>query len=77
MTTAPLQGPRSIGISFDILSKLFCIPKGELHLRLHSVHVGYIFLKYKYIIVYFNISCKGLAVKSSLKEKVDMFLQSS
>ena len=53
MTTAPLQGPRSIGISFDILSKLFCIPKGELHLGLHSVHVGYIFLKYKYIIVYF------------------------
>ena len=51
--TAPLQGPRSIGISFVILSKLFCIPKGELHLGLHSVHVGYIFLKYKYIIVYF------------------------
>ena len=52
-TTAPLQGPRYIGISFDILSKLFWIPKGELHLGLHSVHVGYIFLKYKYIIVYF------------------------
>ena len=52
-TTAPLQRPSYFGISFDILSKLFCISKGELHLGLHSVHVGYIYLKYKYIIGYF------------------------
>jgi len=53
ITTAPLQRPSSSGLSFDVLLKLFCIPKGDLHLGLQSVHVGYIFLKYKYIIGFF------------------------